>query len=61
MMFHETKLPGVFEIHLKSKPVERGFFARILVPEWAAVGRPGRYWSGIARREALHEDNIQCL
>jgi dTDP-4-dehydrorhamnose 3,5-epimerase len=28
MTFHETKLRGVFEIHLKPKPDERGFFAR---------------------------------
>jgi len=28
MIFHETKLPGVFEIHLEPKPDERGFFAR---------------------------------
>jgi dTDP-4-dehydrorhamnose 3,5-epimerase len=28
MIFHETKLPGVFEIHLEAKPDERGFFAR---------------------------------
>jgi dTDP-4-dehydrorhamnose 3,5-epimerase len=28
MTFHETKLPGVFEIHLEPKPDERGFFAR---------------------------------
>jgi dTDP-4-dehydrorhamnose 3,5-epimerase len=28
MNFHETKLPGVFEIHLDPKPDERGFFAR---------------------------------
>ena len=28
MTFHETKLPGVFEIHLKPKADERGFFAR---------------------------------
>jgi dTDP-4-dehydrorhamnose 3,5-epimerase len=28
MIFHETKLQGVFEIHLELKPDERGFFAR---------------------------------
>jgi dTDP-4-dehydrorhamnose 3,5-epimerase len=28
MIFHETKLPGVFEIHLELKSDERGFFAR---------------------------------
>jgi dTDP-4-dehydrorhamnose 3,5-epimerase len=28
MIFHETKLPGAFEIHLEPKPDERGFFAR---------------------------------
>ena len=28
MIFHETKLQGVFEIHLEPKPDERGFFAR---------------------------------
>ena len=28
MTFHETKLPGVFEIHLDPKTDERGFFAR---------------------------------
>jgi dTDP-4-dehydrorhamnose 3,5-epimerase len=28
MTFHETKLPGVFEIHLEPKPDERGCFAR---------------------------------
>jgi dTDP-4-dehydrorhamnose 3,5-epimerase len=26
--FHQTKLPGVFEIQLEPKPDERGFFAR---------------------------------
>ena len=49
MMFHETKLPGVFEIHLESKPVERAFFARIwfqsgpqsVVPDVTGVGSPG--------------------
>jgi hypothetical protein len=47
MMFHETKLPGVFEIDLE--PVERGFFARIwfqsgplsVVPDVTGVGSPG--------------------
>lgn len=28
MIFHETKIPGVFEIHIERKPDERGFFAR---------------------------------
>ena len=28
MLFHETNLPGVFEIHLESHPDDRGFFAR---------------------------------
>ncbi len=28
MIFLETKLPGVFEIHIEAKPDERGFFAR---------------------------------
>jgi len=28
MTFHETKLPGVFEIHLEPHGDERGFFAR---------------------------------
>lgn len=28
MLFHETKLPGVFEIHLEPHPDHRGFFAR---------------------------------
>jgi dTDP-4-dehydrorhamnose 3,5-epimerase len=28
MFFHETKLPGVFEIHLDPHSDERGFFAR---------------------------------
>jgi dTDP-4-dehydrorhamnose 3,5-epimerase len=28
MIFHETKLPGVFEIHIEPKSDERGFFAR---------------------------------
>lgn len=28
MTFHETKIPGVFEIHLERKSDERGFFAR---------------------------------
>lgn len=28
MTFHETKLPGVFEIHLEPNSDERGFFAR---------------------------------
>jgi len=30
MIFHETKLPGVFEVHLQLTPDERGFFA----PTW---------------------------
>src|ERR1700749_1838838 len=28
MTFHETKLPGVFEVHLACNSDERGFFAR---------------------------------
>ncbi len=28
MIFHETKLPGVFEIHIEPNGDERGFFAR---------------------------------
>jgi dTDP-4-dehydrorhamnose 3,5-epimerase len=28
MLFHKTKIPGVFEIHLEPHPDERGFFAR---------------------------------
>jgi dTDP-4-dehydrorhamnose 3,5-epimerase len=28
MKFNETKLPGVFQIHLEPHPDERGFFAR---------------------------------
>lgn len=28
MLFRKTKLPGVLEIHIESKPDERGFFAR---------------------------------
>jgi dTDP-4-dehydrorhamnose 3,5-epimerase len=28
MTFHETRLPGVFEIHLEPRADERGFFAR---------------------------------
>ena len=28
MKFHETKLPGVFEIHIEPKLDDRGFFAR---------------------------------
>jgi dTDP-4-dehydrorhamnose 3,5-epimerase len=28
MIFHESKLPGAFEIELERKPDERGFFAR---------------------------------
>jgi len=28
MVFLETKLPGVFEIHIDGRPDERGFFAR---------------------------------
>jgi dTDP-4-dehydrorhamnose 3,5-epimerase len=28
MRFHETKLPGVFEIHVEPHPDDRGFFAR---------------------------------
>jgi len=28
MIFHKTRIPGVFEIHLEPKSDERGFFAR---------------------------------
>ena len=28
MLFLQTKLPGVFEVHIEVKPDERGFFAR---------------------------------
>jgi dTDP-4-dehydrorhamnose 3,5-epimerase len=28
MTFHETKIPGVFEIHIEAKRDDRGFFAR---------------------------------
>ncbi len=28
MLFHETNLPGVFEIHMEPRPDDRGFFAR---------------------------------
>jgi dTDP-4-dehydrorhamnose 3,5-epimerase len=28
MKFHDTKIPGVFEIHLEARVDERGFFAR---------------------------------
>jgi dTDP-4-dehydrorhamnose 3,5-epimerase len=43
MIFHETKLPGVFEIHIESKPDERGFFARTWCQEeFEARGLNGR-------------------
>jgi dTDP-4-dehydrorhamnose 3,5-epimerase len=29
MTFHETKIPGVFEIHIEPKRDDRGFFARV--------------------------------
>jgi dTDP-4-dehydrorhamnose 3,5-epimerase len=39
MHFHETKLPGVFEIHLDPHADERGFFARTwCAKEFAANG-----------------------
>jgi dTDP-4-dehydrorhamnose 3,5-epimerase len=43
MIFHETRLPGVFEIHIESKPDERGFFARTWCQqEFEAHGLNGR-------------------
>jgi dTDP-4-dehydrorhamnose 3,5-epimerase len=43
MIFHETKLPGVFEIHLEAKIDERGFFARTWCQqEFEAQGLNGR-------------------
>jgi dTDP-4-dehydrorhamnose 3,5-epimerase len=39
MIFHETKLQGVFEIHLDPKPDERGFFARAWCQEEFASHR----------------------
>jgi dTDP-4-dehydrorhamnose 3,5-epimerase len=39
MIFHKTKLPGVFEIYLEPKADERGFFARAWCEkEFAAHG-----------------------
>jgi len=39
MTFHETKLPGVFEVRLELKQDERGFFARSWCEkEFAAAG-----------------------
>lgn len=59
MMFHETELREVFEIHLESKPVERGFFADI----WSQSGPQSVVADATAvrspRREVLYEDNIQ--
>lgn len=43
MIFLETKLPGVFEIHIEAKPDERGFFARTWCQqEFEAQGLNGR-------------------
>ena len=43
MVFFETKLPGVFEIHLEAKRDERGFFARTWCEkEFAARGLNAR-------------------
>jgi len=39
MKFHQTKLPGVFEVHIEPKADERGFFARTwCAQEFAAQG-----------------------
>jgi dTDP-4-dehydrorhamnose 3,5-epimerase len=39
MTFHETKLQGVFEIHLEPKADDRGFFARCWCEkEWESKG-----------------------
>jgi len=47
MTFHETRLPGVFEIHLEPKADERGFFARAWCQrEFEAQG--------------LHSSLVQC-
>lgn len=43
MIFHETKLPGVFEIHIETLPDERGFVARTWCQqEFEARGLNGR-------------------
>lgn len=43
MIFHETKLPGVFEIHIEAEADERGFFARTWCQqEFEAHGLNGR-------------------
>jgi dTDP-4-dehydrorhamnose 3,5-epimerase len=43
MLFHKTKLPGVFEIHIDSKADERGFFARTWCQkEFESQGLNGR-------------------
>ena len=43
MIFHETKLPGVFEIHIEAVSDERGFFARTWCQkEFEAHGLNGR-------------------
>jgi hypothetical protein len=59
MIFHETKLPGIFEIHFESKPGGRGSLG-------ALGARAGccRSSRRIAERdrpggEALHEDKVQ--
>lgn len=43
MEFLKTKLPGVFEIHIQTKPDERGFFARTWCQkEFEAQGLAGK-------------------
>ena len=43
MIFNETKLPGVFEVHLEPNTDERGFFARSwCVKEFASHGLNSR-------------------
>ncbi len=43
MVFLETKLPGVFEIHIDASPDERGFFARTWCQqEFESQGLSGR-------------------
>jgi dTDP-4-dehydrorhamnose 3,5-epimerase-like enzyme len=59
MIFHETKLPGVFEIHLESKPDERGFFARTWGQSEMLSVVQDDGGAGTPRCEALHEDNMQ--
>lgn len=47
MTFHETKIPGVFEIRLETIPDERGFFAR----SWCETEIAGR---------GLNPNLVQC-